>query len=110
MAGLQSFFPRPDRSSFARRVERRLRDQGIVGPIEFDSGAFARRRARLGASPLRGATMFLNTRTLGAILRMTMLPSGVGPSEHRGNAEADHVEPFLGQRFGTSRGRQSFCG
>jgi len=43
MAGLQSFFPRPDRSSFARRVERRLRDQGIVGPIEFDSGAFALR-------------------------------------------------------------------
>src|ERR1700730_2418146 len=43
MAGLQSLFPRPDRSRFARRVERRLRDQGILGPIEFDSGAFALR-------------------------------------------------------------------
>src|SRR5258708_33173544 len=43
MAGLQILFPLPDRSRFARRVERRLRDQGIRGPIEFDCGAFALR-------------------------------------------------------------------
>jgi hypothetical protein len=43
MVGLQRLFPRPDRSQFARRVERRLRGQGIVDPIEFDTDTFALR-------------------------------------------------------------------
>jgi hypothetical protein len=41
MAGLESLCPLRDRAGFARGVERRLRHQGIVGPVEFDSGAFA---------------------------------------------------------------------
>ncbi|HEV3455192.1 MAG TPA: hypothetical protein VHG32_01465, partial [Thermoanaerobaculia bacterium] len=43
MAGLESLLPLPDRARFARRVERRLRHQGIVGPVEFDRAAFALR-------------------------------------------------------------------
>jgi hypothetical protein len=43
MAGVQRLFPLPDRAGFARRLGRRLRHQGIVGPIEFDRGAFALR-------------------------------------------------------------------